>query len=196
MIFTNVFQVKGFDSGVSATPVSLSGLPDDSRERYGAVQGIVSGLSDKNLDATAASRGRDADVVLVNSTDLQENMVAGLYGGMDPEFGSSRPATEFELQGAWENCVRTFLSNNGFQRVGRKYVVESDLLDGSTDFKEAFEVQADVIGGTPSVALDPCTRVMESLTGEMIRGSGDDSVVLLRVLRKWLMCMFRRLIRS
>ena len=185
MIFTNVFQVKGFDSGVSATPVSLSGLPDDSRERYGAVQGIVSGLSDKNLDATAASRGRDADVVLVNSTDLQENMVAGLYGGMDPEFGSSRPATEFELQGAWENCVRTFLSNNGFQRVGRKYVVESDLLDGSTDFKEAFEVQADVIGGTPSVALDPCTRVMESLTGEMIRGSGDDSEVEVRVLPKW-----------
>ncbi len=42
MIFTNVFQLKGFDSSVSATPVSLSGLPDDSQERYGAVQGIVS----------------------------------------------------------------------------------------------------------------------------------------------------------
>lgn len=185
MIFTNVFQLKGFDSSVSATPVSLSGLPDDSQERYGAVQGIVSRLSAKNLDAVAASRSRDAEVVLINSTDLQENMVSGLYGNMDPEFGSSRPATESELQGAWENCVRTFLSNNGFQRVGRKYVVESDLLDESSDFKQAFEVQADIIGGTPSVALDPCTRVMESLTDEMLRGAGGDSEVEVRILPKW-----------
>jgi hypothetical protein len=185
VIFTNVFQVKNFEAGVSATPVSLTGLPDDSQERYGAVQGIASSLSSKNLDATPASRSRGADVVLIESTDLQENMVAGLYGNMDPEFGSSRPATEFELQGAWENRVRTFLSSNGFQRVGRKYVVESDLLDGSTDFKQAFEVQADVIGGTPSVALDPCTRVMESLTEEMLRESEGGEEVTVRILPKW-----------
>lgn len=185
MIFTNVFQVKNFRDDVSAKPVSLSKLPDDSQERYGAVQGIVSSLCCRDLDVTAASRSSDADIVLIESTDLQENMVAGLYENMDPEFGSSRSATEYEIQGAWENRVRTFLSNNGFQRVGRKYVSESDLLDDSTDFKQAFEVQADVIEGIPSVALDPCTRIMESLTDGMIRDAENGEDVKVRILPKW-----------
>jgi hypothetical protein len=184
-MLTNVFQLKDFEGDLSATPVSLDGLPDESGERYGAVQAIVSKLCSKNLDAAAAARRREADVVLLESTDLQENMVSGIYESRNPSFGQRRAATEYEVKKAWENRVRTFLSNNGFQRVGRKYVVEDELLDDSIEFKRAYEVQADVIEGVPSVAVDPCTRVMEPVTDEMVWQADRGDGVAIRTLPKW-----------
>ena len=109
-----------------------------------------------------------------------------MYSSFNPEFLTSKKATPYEVKEAWKNRVRTHLSGNGFLTVGRKYVRVDDILDMSSDFKEAYKIKAEIITGKPAISIDPCTRIMEGLPGEEIqRADRSDETVDVQVLPKW-----------
>lgn len=188
MIFTNIFQMR--NSPCPDGPirrVKMNGLPvDERRDRISFLQAIISNLNQNGIDAALAPRNSEGDITLINPDGPHLSAVSSIYNSFNPEFLEETPGTQYELNKAWQNRVRTHLTENGFQQVGRKYVKVEDMLDPDTDFKEAYTIQAEMINGKASVSLDPCTRIMETLTKEDIdKAVRGDSRVDVQILPKW-----------
>ena len=187
MMLTNIFQMRNSPENTTTRRVKLSGLSvDEKRERISFIQSIISSLNKMGVDATLAPQGSDGDISVINPEGSHLDLVRSMYDDFNPEFLKEQEATQYELKEAWQNRVRTHLDENGFQQVGRKYVREEDMLDSDSDFKEAYEIQAEIINGKPAISIDPCTRIMESLSAQEIRESGNpDTRVDTQVLPKW-----------
>lgn len=188
MLLTNVFQMRNFPNGsVKVRRVKFSGLPvDEKRERISYLQSIISTLNEKGLDATLTPRNEDGDLSILNPGSSDTDLVQSMYSDFSPQFLPVREASMYELEEAWKNRVRTHFSETGFQKVGKKYVKVSDILSSESDFKEAYDVQAEFINGQPAISVDPRVRIMEELAEEDIRQAGDpDTRVDVQILPKW-----------
>jgi hypothetical protein len=187
MMLTNVFQMRNAPESPFVRRVTLSGLPvDEKRDRISFIQSIISNLNKRGVDATLAPQDGEGDISLLSPDRKDLDLVRSVYDGFSPEFLSRDEASQYEIEKAWQNRVRTHLSENGFQKVGRKYVKVEDILDESSDFKEAYEVQAEMIGGDPAISIDPCTRIMEGLSSEEVRrASNPEESVNVQVLPRW-----------
>jgi len=187
MMLTNIFQMRNAPENPSMRRVKLSGLPvDEKRDRISFIQAIISNLNKMGVDASLAPQDSEGDITLLSPDGKELDLVRATYDTFNPEFLDSKKATQYEVEEAWQNRVRTHLSENGFQKVGRKYVKVEDILDTSSDFKEAYEIQAEIIEGKPAISIDPCTRIMEGLTSEDVRRASDpEERVDVQVLPKW-----------
>jgi hypothetical protein len=187
MMLTNIFQMRNAPENPSMRRVKLSGLPvDEKRDRISFIQAIISNLNKMGVDAALAPQDSKGDITLIDPDGTELDLVRATYDTFNPEFLGSKEATQYEIEKAWQNRVRTHLSENGFQKVGRKYVMVEDILDSSSDFKEAYEIQAEIISGKPAISIDPCTRIMEALTGEEVQqADNSDDRVDVQVLPKW-----------
>ncbi|MFB6245002.1 MAG: hypothetical protein ABEJ03_01515, partial [Candidatus Nanohaloarchaea archaeon] len=187
MMLTNIFQMRNSPEETTSRRVRLSGLPvDEKRERISFIQSIISSLNEAGIDAALAPQDSDGDITLINPEGSELDLIRSRYDTFSPEFLSQQPATRYEVKEAWQNRVRTHLSENGFQQVGRKYVRVDDILDSSSDFKEAYEIQAEIINEKPAISIDPCTRIMEGLSAEEIQNAENpDTRVDVQVLPKW-----------
>jgi len=187
MMLTNIFQMRNAPEDPEMRRVKLSGLPvDEKRDRISFIQAIISNLNKMGVDAALAPQDSEGDITLLNPDGNELDLVRATYDTFNPEFLGSKKATGYEVEEAWQNRVRTHLSENDFQKVGRKYVRVEDILDLSSDFKEGYEIQAEIIDGKPAISIDPCTRIMESLTEEEIsRSENPDERVDVQVLPKW-----------
>ncbi|RKD95645.1 argonaute/piwi family protein [Halopiger aswanensis] len=188
MMFTNIFQMRNSpEKGAKVRRVSMKGLPvDERKDRISFLQSIISNLNKNGIDCTLAPRDTEADITLIDPDRSYLTAVSSIYNSFKPEFHSETDATLYELKEAWKHRVRTHLAENGFQKVGRKYVKVDDLLNEDTDFKEAYEIQAEYINGKATVAVDPCTRIMETLTEKEIEEADrTDSQVNVQILPSW-----------
>jgi len=187
MMLTNIFQMRNSPEDATVRRVNLSGLPvDEKRDRISFTQSIISSLNETGIDASLAPRDSEGDISLLNPERSELDLVSARYDSFSPEFLKEQSATQYELKEAWQNRVRTHLSENGFQQVGRKYVKVEDILDQSSDFKEAYLIQAEIIDGRPAISVDPCTRIMEGLGQDEIEKAGKpDTRVDVQVLPRW-----------
>ncbi len=187
MMLTNIFQMRNAPENPSMRRVKLSGLPvDEKRDRISFIQAIISNLNKMGVDASLAPQDSEGDITLLSPDAKELDLVRATYDTFNPEFLGSKKATQYEVEEAWQNRVRTHLSESGFQKVGRKYVRVDDILDQSSDFKEAYEIQAEIIDGKPAISIDPCTRIMEALSQDDIRRASDpEERVDIQVLPKW-----------
>lgn len=187
MMLTNVFQMRNAPDQPSVRQIKLSGLPvDEKRDRISFVQAIISNLNKMGVDATLAPQDGNGDISLISPEGKDLDLVRSAYDNFNPEFLERGKASQYEIEQAWQNRVRTHLSENGFQKVGRKYVKVDDILDDSSDFKEAYEIQAELIGGNPVISIDPCTRIMEGLSSkEVSRASNPEESIDVQVLPRW-----------
>ena len=187
MILTNIFQMRNAPEDLSTRRIKLSGLPvDEKRDRISFIQSIISKLNKMGVDASLSPQDSGGDITLLDPDRSELDLVRTMYSSFNPEFLTSKNATPYEVKEAWKNRVRTHLSGNGFLKVGRKYVKVDNILDMSSDFKEAYKIQAEIINGKPAISIDPCTRIMEGLSGEEIqRADRSDETVDVQVLPKW-----------
>ena len=188
MIFTNIFQMRNSPGeDVTVRRVKLSGLPvNEKRDRISFLQAIISNLNSNGIDAALGPQDSNGDITLINPESAAETAVTSIYNSFSPEFLERTTTTQYELSKAWQNRVRTHLTESGFQQVGRKYVKVDDILNSSSDFKEAFTIQAAFINGRASISIDPCTRIMESLSEDEIESADNgDTRVDVQVLPKW-----------
>jgi hypothetical protein len=188
MMFTNIFQMRNSPStDTKVRRVSMNGLPvDEKRDRISFLQSIISNLNTNGIDATLAPRDSGADITVINPDQTHLTVVSSTYNSFNPEFHEETVATEYEIEEAWKHRVRTHFAENGFLQVGRKYVKINDLLDDSSDFKEAYLIQAEYINGKATISVDPCTRIMESLSKDEINMAdmGDDRIDV-QILPSW-----------
>ena len=187
MMLTNIFQMRNSPENPSVRRIKLNGLPvDEKRDRISFIQAIISTLNKKGVDATLAPQDGQGDISLISPDGKDLDLIRSSYNDFNPKFLTSEKTSQYELEEAWQNRVRTHLSENGFQKVGRKYVRIEDILDESSDFKEAYEIQAELIDGKPAISIDPCTRIMEGLSSQQIRRASEpDESVDVQVLPRW-----------
>lgn len=189
MIHFNVFQTGEQLEDITGYSVKFNGLPvDEKSERRAYHQSIVSTLNRNGVEATVAPRNDSGDVLLVGEDRKALDTVKSRYDDFKPEVVEKKQFSEYELGQVWKDYVRIRLLENGFLKIGNRYIREDDITDQTTEFKDSYRIQAGFVNNRPTLFVDPRTRIMNPLERDDIRKAemeGEESEVSVQILPKW-----------
>ncbi len=189
MTYLNVYQAGEQLDNVPGYGVTFNGLPvEEKTERRSYLQSIVSTLCDDGFGATVAPKNNPDDIIVVGADDAVPGTVLSRYSDFRPEVSEKSSLDSYVLGQAWKDFVRTRLLDNGFFKIGGKYVKKSDIFNKESEFKDAFRIQADLVNNRPSLFVDPRTRIMNPLTEDVIETAereGEESEVSVQLLPWW-----------
>lgn len=132
----------------------------DKIARRSLSQSISNTLCRNGLDSAPLSLF-DNDIAVLNGNKSLLVEMLQKYARYAPEIDSTADLPVSIVKHALSNKIRVKLENMGFRKVGSKYVKERDIVENKSQYKEAFDLQIDVIENCPAVWIDQNTRVIQ-----------------------------------
>ncbi|RLI79775.1 hypothetical protein DRP05_02760 [Archaeoglobales archaeon] len=170
--------------------IRLENIPAEKKaDRRAFLQSIANRLNIKGVDcAVVPKQLTDSfDIAILN---LSEDKISKIEKGLSryaPKVVGVENVESGIIKAAWQNRVRTHLTKKGLIKIGDRYILKKDMLSDS-NYKSALRIQAVILNGYPSMYIDPRTRVMISLSNEIISKADEldgESEIRVRVLPNW-----------
>lgn len=189
MTYLNVYQSGEQFENVPGYGVTFNALPvEEKTERRSYQQSIVSTLCGDGIDATVAPRNDQSDIIVVGSDETLPSTIFSRYDDFRPDVTERQGLDSYVLGQAWKDFTRTHLLDNGFFKIGNRYVRASDIFEKDSEYKDAYRIQADFVNGRPTLFVDSRTRIMNTLTEDLIdkaEREGEESEVSVQLLPWW-----------
>jgi hypothetical protein len=190
--YLNAFRLK------ERTPDSIRGFYvrfqnlniEKQTDRRAFLQSIVGSLCRRGVEASVApTEVMDSfDIAVLTHEHRKVEEVLDRFSNLSPQLAESTSFDTGVIQSAWQNRCRIQIVGGGFIKTGERYILKEDIVDGSTEYKRCFRVQASLVNGYPIVWVDARTRIMRQLSEREINEAeamGEESYVKVRVLPSW-----------
>ncbi len=182
---------------VSATPLTLSGefIDKDPLARWKTMTRLTTLFPTKGVDATHVPQGLrhslGADVLFLSTSPMDtsklesqlprvSNITMKIGSPLQLRYADS-PAV---FDGAWRNAFRALMRRLNFLTSGASYV-PPEQVSSTNPVKKSFRISTEVIGGKPSLWIDPGSKVMNPLPVVEARTATPERSVTVRVLPDW-----------
>lgn len=139
----------------------------DKIARRSISQSISNSYCRNGLDSAPLSLFDHDIAVLTVDKSLLAQMLQK-YARYNPEIISAEKLPVSIVKHALSNKIRVKLENMGFRKLGSKYVKERDIIENKSQYKEAFDLQTDIIENCPAVWIDQSTRIIQPFDSQAI----------------------------
>jgi hypothetical protein len=157
-------------------------------DKRGLLQSITNTLCRKGIDITVWQT-HDTDLIVALVSPEQVAQLLLRYDSLKPLIKPISDIPAPALERMWQNRVRIHMLDKGFIKVGiDRYVAVSEIRNATTDYKRAYRMQSEIVGGRPLVWIDARTRIMHMVTNQDIAHAeqmGDESEITVMVLPSW-----------
>ncbi len=188
----NLFQAdKRLKEPVGGFGLTFKGLQiAGASERRSTLQAIVNYLVRSGVDSCVALPGAAsaADVYIAMPDKAFIDRTLARYERLNPQLAPMQTLDGYFLEDMWQNRIRIELQKRGFFSIGDRYVKKEDIIDRSTKYKPAIRIQARIVNSTPSLYIDPRTRIMIPLTAADVKRADElkeGSDIKVMVLPRW-----------